>query len=186
MSDSDDIDLGGEDSAASEGAPKKKPSGLAALLPNLLKFVAIGLGAIIFIITVVVITVRIIGTGGKSQTVVTDPSSPYIRNRPEYSMFTAIGIVRTRTRDANPSAVVVDMVIGYNLNDSAAATELTSRLYQLRDFVRSYFNSKYAQDLQPENEAQIKQEIIEYLNNRVLDIAKVRMILFNQLDVMEM
>jgi flagellar FliL protein len=186
MSDGDDIDLGGEESTGSEGSAKKKPSGLAGLLPNLLKFVAIGLGAIIFIITVVVITVRIIGSGGKSQTVVTDPNSPYMGKRPDYSMFTSIGIVRTRTRDVTPSAVVVDMVIGYNLNDSAAATELTSRLYQLRDFVRSYFNGKYAQELQPENEAQIKQEIIEYLNNRVLDIAKVRMILFNQLDVMEM
>jgi flagellar FliL protein len=185
MSDSDDLDLGGEDSAGTQSSTKK-PSGLAALLPNLLKFIAIGLGALIFIVTVVVITVNILGGGGKSQTVVTDPSSPYIGKRPEYTMFTAIGVVRTRTRDVSSHAVVIDMVIGYDLNNNAAATELTSRLYELRDFVRSFFSGKYAVELQPENEAQLKQEIIEYLNTRVLDTAKARMILFNQLDVMEM
>ncbi|MDR2759675.1 MAG: flagellar basal body protein FliL [Spirochaetaceae bacterium] len=185
MSDSDDLDLGGDDSAGAQSSSKKS-SGLAAILPNLFKFIAIGLGALIFIVTVVVITVNILGGGGKSQTVVADPTSPYIGKRPEYTMFTAIGVVRTRTRDLTPNAVVIDMVIGYDLNNNAAATELTSRLYELRDFVRSFFSSKYAVELQPENETQLKQEIIEYLNTRVLDTAKARMILFNQLDVMEM
>ncbi|MDR0689733.1 MAG: flagellar basal body protein FliL [Spirochaetaceae bacterium] len=185
MPDNDDLDLGGEDSAGTQGTPKKT-SGLAALLPNLLKIIAIGLGALIFIVTVVIITVNILGGGGKSQTVVTDPASPYIGKRPEYAKFTAIGVVRTRTKDMTPTSVVIDMVIGYDLNNNAAATELTSRLYELRDFVRSFFSSKYAVELQTENEPQLKQEIIEYLNTRVLDTAKARMILFNQLDVMEM
>ncbi|MDR2363423.1 MAG: flagellar basal body protein FliL, partial [Spirochaetaceae bacterium] len=73
MPDNDDLDLGGEDSAGAQSAAKKT-SGLAALLPNLLKFIAIGLGALIFIVTVVIITVNILGGGGKSQTVVTDPA----------------------------------------------------------------------------------------------------------------
>jgi flagellar FliL protein len=182
MSDTDELNIDDGDAGVADAAPKKA-SGLGALLPNLLKFVAIGLGALIFIVTVSVITYNILNQGGRSQTVIPE-NSPYVGSRPQYAMFTAIGMVRTSTKDPVPYSVVVDMVVGYDLNDNAASTELTSRLYELRDFVRSYFRTKLAADLQPENEARIKQEIVELLNTRVLNTAKARVILFNQLDVM--
>jgi flagellar FliL protein len=184
MSDTDELNLDDGDVGAID-TTAKKPSGLAALLPKLLKFVAIGLGALIFIVTVSVITYNVLNKGGASQTIIPE-NSPYVGSRPQYAAFTAIGSIRTGTKDPAPYSVVVDMVIGYDINDNAAATELTGRLYELRDFVRSYFRSKMASELQPENEARIKQEIIELLNTRVLNTAKARIILFNQLDVMEM
>jgi flagellar FliL protein len=184
MSDNDELDLDGGDAAGLDSSPKKS-SGLGALLQNILKFVAIGLGAIIFIVTVAVITVRIMSGGGKSQTLTADPSSPYIGRRPEYAAFTLIGSVTTRTKDTTNYSVTVDMIIQYDLNDSAAQTELISRQYELRDFVRNYFSSKYAADLLPESEARLKQEIREILNTRFLDTARVRNILFNKLDVLE-
>ena len=183
MSDSDDLDLEGGDSPGID-APKKA-SGLVALLPNLLKFVAIGLGALIFIVTVSVITHNILNKGGRSQTVIPS-ASPFVGARPQFSVFTAIGQIRTSTSDPIPYSVVVDLVIHYDLNDNAAATEMTSRLYELRDFVCSFFRSKRADDLKPENEDRLKQEIIERLNTRVLNSARARMITFNQLDVMQM
>ena len=186
MSDSEELDLDGGESTGTDSSPKKKSFGLLAFLPNILKFVAIGLGALIFIVTVAVITYNIMNKGGKSQTGVADPSSPYVGKRPEYAMYTLIGAVTTQTKDPPPRySVTVDMVIGYDLNDNAAQTELTSRQYELRDFVRSYFTGKYAAELQPENEARLKQDIREILNTRFLDKAKVRIILFNKLDVME-
>jgi flagellar FliL protein len=184
MSDSDELDLEGGDSAAVEGSSKRS-SGIGALLPNLLKFVAIGLGALIFIVTVAVITFTIMNKRGKSQTVISD-SAQFVGKRPEYSMFTSIGVVRTSTKDATPHSVVVDMIVGYDQNDRNAQTELTTRLYELRDFVRSFFRGKYAEELQPDNEGRLKQEIIEALNTRVLVNSKARIITFNQLDVMQM
>ena len=77
-------------------------------------------------------------------------------------------------------------VLGYDLNDRNAQNELNSRLYELRDFVRHFFSNKYANDLSPANETRLKHEIIEEINTRLLDKAKVRIILFNQLQVMEM
>ena len=183
MSDSDGLDLdGGETPGAS--APKKA-SGLAALLPNLLKFVAIGLGALIFIVTVSVITYNILNKGGQSQTVIPS-ASPFVGTRPQYQMFTSIGTIRTNTKDVVPYSVVVDMVIGYDLNDNTAATELTGRLYELKDFVRIFFKSKVADELKPENEPRLKQEILEQLNTKILNSARAKIILFNQLDVMSM
>ena len=183
MSDNDELDLeGGEAPGAST---PKKASGLAALLPNLLKFVAIGLGALIFIVTVSVITYNILNKGGQSQTVIPS-ASPFVGSRPQYQMFTSIGLIRTSTRDVLPYSVVVDMVIGYDLNDNTAQAELGGRLYELRDFIRLFFKSKMADELRPENEARIKQEILEQLNTKVLNSARARIILFNQLDVMSM
>ncbi|MDR0662817.1 MAG: flagellar basal body-associated FliL family protein [Spirochaetaceae bacterium] len=184
MSDEADVNLetGAEDGAA--GGGKNRPVG-GGLLPKLLKFIAIGLGVLVFIVTVAVITFNVMNKGGKSQTVVPETDS-YVAVKKQYSMFTLIGNVATRTRDPTPWNVSVDMIIGYDLNDNATAGELNSRLYELRDFVRRYFSSKSAGELQPENEARIKNEIRELLNTTILDKARVRIILFDRLDLYEM
>jgi flagellar FliL protein len=183
---SDDIENAlGDDGGEGSPAPKKS-SGLAALLPNLFKFIAIGLGALIFIVTVAVVTFNIMSKGGKSQTAVTDPASPYVGKRPEYSNYTLIGQVTTRTRDRAVITVTVDVILQYDLNNVAAQTELTARQYDLRDFMRRYFSSKYAAELAPEHEERLKRDIQETLNTRFLDTAKVRNVLFLKLDMMEM
>ena len=184
MSDNDDLGLDDDGGAGASSAPAK-PSGLGALLPNLLKFVAIGLGAVIFIITVSVITFNVMQKGGQPQTV-TPSESPWQNIRPRYSFYTTIGPIRTSTKDPVPYAVVVEMIIGYDENDKSVADELTARLYELRDFVRGYFRGKAASELQRDNEARIKSEIIELLNTRILSTAKVRLITFNTFDIMEM
>jgi flagellar FliL protein len=179
---SDESDLNIEEKAGDGGGVKKIGAGL---LPKLLRFIAIGLGALVFIVTVVVITFNIMSKGGKSQTVVAQTDS-YAAVKKQYSMFTLIGSVNTRTRDTTPWMVSVDMIIGYDTNDNSTGIELTGRLYELRDFVRRYFSSKTAAELQPENEARIKNEIRELLNTTVLDKARVRLILFDKLDLYEM
>ena len=183
MSDDADLDLDGDDGGSASAS--KKTSGLGALLPNLLKFVAIGLGALIFIVTVSVITFNTMNRAGRSQTNI-PISSPFVGTRPTFHFFTLVGSVRTSTRDAIPRSVVVDMIIGYDEFDNATATELTNRVYELQDFVRVYFKSKTAEDLSPENEARIKQEILELLNTRMLNSGRARIILFKQLDVMQL
>jgi flagellar FliL protein len=184
--DDGDVVLDDSGDAPEGGAAKKKGGGLVALLPNLLKFVAIGLGALIFIVTVTVITFQIMNGGGRSQTNVNVSSDPYIGKRPEYLYYEGIGSVRTRTRDPTPYSVVIDMAIGYDPNDKNAQTELISRRIELHDFVRSFFSSKYARELEAENEVRLKQEILEALNTRVLNSAKAKTIMFKQKDVMEM
>lgn len=185
MSDSEELDMDGGEAPEAGTEPKKKKGGLGNLLPTILKFAAIGLGALIFIVTVSVITYNTMNKGGKSQTVVADPSSPYLGKRPVYAYFDPIGPIITRTKDAANYSVTVEMVLGYDLEDVAASSELSNRKPELIDFVRSYFTGKYAAEMQPENEVRLKQDIKEILNTRFLDTAKVRIILFNKLDVME-
>jgi len=185
MSDSDELDMDGGESPDSGASKKKKGGALGALLPTILKFAAIGIGALIFIVTVSAITYNIMSKGGKAQTVTADPTSPYVGKRPNYDMYTQIGSVTTKTKDAVNYSVTVVMNLGYDQGDMTAYSELSSRQYELRDFVRSYFTGKYAAELQPENEARLKQDIKEILNTRFLDTAKIRIVLFDRLDVME-
>jgi len=179
----DDIE-GGEAPDAAAGGSRKKGGGLGNLLPNILKFVAIGLGALVFIVTVSVITYNIMNKGGKSQTVITDPNSPYVGTRPEYNYYDSIGSITVETRDVQVrSTVTVDMILCYDLGDQVAAQELSSRRFELRDFVRSFFRQKTVAELAPEREEELKRNIREELNQRFLDKARVRNILFNKLDV---
>jgi len=184
MSDSDDFFDGGE-APESESPSKKKGGKVGNLLPNILKFVAIGLGAMVFIVTVSIITVNIMNKGGRNQTVISDPDSPYVGKRPEYGYYDSIGTVNVRTRDFPiSSTVTVDMIIGFDSGDQAASTELNSRRHELQDFTRRYFSSKTAAELAPDREDALKKEIRETLNTRFLDSRGARVILFRRLDVM--
>jgi flagellar FliL protein len=182
MSDDDDDIL---DGAPGLDGGSKKSSKLAGLIPKLLKFIAIGLGALIFIVTVAVITFNFLNKGGRSQTVVSE-TDPYVGRRPEYAYYTSIDQVRTFTNDPSPASVVVNIALGYDMNDAYAPTELTNRLYELRAFVRDFFHSKSIEELRPEDEAQLQQEIREALNTRILQTTRIRTVLFQQLDVIQM
>jgi len=187
MSDSDDLDLdSGEASDAGGGASKKRSGGLGNLLPTILKFVAIGLGATVFIVTVSIVTVNAVSKKGASVTTTGDPSSPYLGVMPNYSYYEGIGPITVKTSDYPAgSTVTVDMILGYDLNDQLATTELIGRRFQLIDFVRRYFSGKTALELSPVKEEELKAEIRETLNTRFLDTARVRIVLFRKLDVME-
>jgi len=186
MSDSDDLDLDGGDAPEAGSPAKKRSGGLGNLLPTILKFVAIGLGATVFIVTVSIITVNIVSSRGASQTVINDPTSPYVGVRPIYAYYDNIGTITVRTSDYPLSvSVTVDMIIGYDLDDATSALELTSRRFELRDFVRRYFAQKTAAELTPGREDTLKAEIREMLNTRFLDSRGARVILFNRLDIME-
>lgn len=185
MSDNrDELDLEGSETMGDAG-PSKRGGGLGALLPSILKFVAIGLGALIFIATVSIITYRIMSGSGAAQSAVPVTES-YQAAKPTLSWFTTIGVIRTRTKDPTPYSVVVNVVLGYDQDSKVAQNELTNRLYQIKDFIRNYFSQKTAAELKPENEQAIKAEMLELLNQNIFKDARMRDVLFQQLDVVEM
>jgi len=171
-------DEGGD---AGPAAGKKK----IGFLPALLKFVAIGLGALVFIVTVCVITFRVMNSGGKNQTMAPE-SSAYVATKPVYQYFTLLDEISTRTSDVTPYTVAVKVNFGFDEKDTTTQTELTGRRYELQDYLRNYFRQKSVEDLRPENEARLKNEIKEQLNTTKLDKARVREVFFDKLDIVEM
>lgn len=178
MADDDDLDMGDDDGAS---APKKGGGG-GGFLPTLLKFIALGLGAVILIVTVVIVTMKIMG-GNTSQQMTVPVTEEYSATRELLDWYTSLGSLRTKTSDAIPASVVVDVVLGYKKEDKATSTEITQRSIELKDFLRRYFTQKTAEELAPQNEENLKIEIRNAINDQILSSSKIKDVRFMQLDV---
>lgn len=177
----EDLDSGlDEDSGAAE-TPKKGGGGF---LPTLLKYVALALGAIILIVTVVIITMNIMGRN-KPQQVSIPISEDYKESAEELDWYQSLGDIQTRSSDPIPASIAVNIFLGYKKGDKVASTEITSQRIPIRDFLRNYFAAKTAEELAPRNEEKLKIEIRNEINDTLLNKAKIRKISFDKLNVVQ-
>lgn len=179
-----DDDLGFDDNNEGAGGTEKKSKGLGGLLPTLLKWVAIVLGAIILIVTVVVITMKVVG-GNTSQQAAIPVSQEYVGKREVLDWYTSLGQISTKTSDALPASVIVEVVLGYKKEDKAASTEITSRQIEIKDFLRRYFTEMTVEDLRPKNEDKRRIEIRNAINDDILSSSKIKDVRFLSLQVIE-
>ena len=179
MADDDDLGL---DEGDAGGAPAKKGGGLGGLLPTLLKWIAIGLGAIILIVTVVIITMKFVGGNTTNQAPV-PVAEEYTARKEILDWYSSLGSVRVKTSETNPATVVVEVVLGYKKDDKATSTEITQRTIELKDFLRRYFTQKTADELRPQNEENLKIEIRNAINDSILSSSKIKDVRFLSLDV---
>ena len=166
------------------GESEKKSKGLVGQLPTLLKWVSIVLGAIILIVTVVVITMKIVG-GNTSQQAVIPVSQEYGSKREVLDWYTSLGQVSTKTSDAIPVSVIVEVVLGYKQADKVASTEITQRQIEIKDYLRRYFTERTVEDLRPRNEEKRRIEIRNAINDDILSSSKIRDVRFLSLQIIE-
>jgi flagellar FliL protein len=161
----------------------KKVGFLPGIVIQILKWAALGLGAIIFIVTVVVITVGFLNKGSQSMTL-QQVSTDYSGKEPIYDWYGNVGEIRGRTSDQVPHTVIVDVKIGYPQQHKQMQAELISRTPQIRDIIRQFFTSKRAEELRPENEDNLKLELRDKIND-IMTSGKVRRIIFDSFTVVE-
>ena len=166
------------------GESEKKSKGIGGLLPTLLKWVAIVLGAIILIVTVVVITMKIVG-GNTSQQAVIPVSQEYGSKREVLDWYTSLGQISTKTSDSIPASVIVEVVLGYKQADKAASTEITQRQIEIKDYLRRYFTERTVEELRPRNEENRRIEIRNAINDDILSSSKIRDVRFLNLQIIE-
>jgi len=99
-----------------------------------------------------------------------------------YSFFTEVGNIRTITKDNLIVEVIV--IIGYAPDDFVVSSELSTRKDELNDFLIYYFKNKNASELFPENENELRMDILKSINNGFLENGRIRLILFDKLDLM--
>lgn len=179
MADEDDLDINGEDSGDS-GTSK---AGMGGILPTILKWVAIVVGAIILIVTVVVITMNIMNKNSPSQTLIPN-SGDFVQTREVLDWYT-IETIRTKSSDASPASVIVDVVLGYKSQDKVASTEITQRKIEIKDFIRRYFTQKSVNELKPQNEREMQIEIRNSINDDILTSSKIKDVRFMGLETIE-
>jgi len=167
-----------------ETAQPAKAKGAGPGIARILMIVGIGLGAVIFIVTIVVITVGIVNKGGKPAPTIVR-SEDYQAATPLFQYVGTIGEIRTKTSDKEPSSITVRINLGFEMQDKDSPVEVNARMPQIRDFLRRYFTAKMADDLTPDKESIIQDDIKENLN-RILSKPTVKEVLFERLDVIKM
>ncbi len=177
MADEDDVMDG-------EGGASSQKGGKGLVLPGLLKWVAIGIGGLILVVTIVVITFHIMG-GSQTNTSSVPMQEEYVQSREVLDWYTSLGSIRTKTSDPTPASVVVDVVFGYKKEDKATSTEITQRTVELKDFLRRFFTQKSKSELKPGDEENLKIEIRNAINDSILSTSKIKDVRFMQLDVIE-
>jgi flagellar FliL protein len=96
-----------------------------------------------------------------------------------------LGQIRTKSSDILPASIVVEVVLGYKLDDKATASEITSRQIEIKDFLRRYFTEKTSLELRPSNEDKLRVEIRNSINDDILSTTKIRDVRFLSLEVIE-
>jgi flagellar FliL protein len=168
-------EAGGEDQPQQTG--KKKIGFLPAIVIDILKWAAIVIGAIIFIVVTVVITVRMINSGNQATATRLPIGSEYEQgSAPMLSWFSQIGEIRGVTADEVRRTFLVSVHIGYEPESEATQQELISREVQITEAIAVYFSGKTVAELQGnENRQRATQELREEINrimtNDVRDVA---------------
>ena len=141
----------------------------------------------IFVITVIFISVlcSCISGGNTSQQAVIPVSQEYGSKREVLDWYTSLGQVSTKTSDAIPASVIVEVVLGYKQADKAASTEITQRQIEIKDYLRRYFTELTVEDLRPRNEEKRRIEIRNAINDDILSSSKIRDVRFLSLQIIE-
>lgn len=182
MADEDSLELDGEEGGFS-GSPKKSNL-FSGMLFTILKWVAISIGAILLVVTVAVITTKVM-TQNKPTTAAYPSAEEYKGKRETLSWYTSLGQIRTKSSDVLPASIVVEVALGYKLDDKATASEITSRQIEIKDFLRRYFTGKTSVELRPYNEDKLRIEIRNTINDDILSTTKIRDVLFLTFDIIE-
>ncbi len=173
MFDADDDVVGAE-----ESQPGQKRIGfLSGVLIQVLKWVGIILGAVIFIVTVVVVTVNFLNRGGVSQTRI-PTSEEYRAEAPILDWFQQIGELRGSTHDDVRTTYIIEPFLGYDGANDALTTELIRRRIQLIGIFHDYFGGKSVDELQGQaNRNKARQDLQDRIN-RILRSGSIRDIVF--------
>lgn len=180
----DNADINLDESAGEGTVPAKGKNKLTGLIPGMLKWILIAVGAVILIVVVVFITIKLVNNNSSAQTTI-QMSEEYTAQREILDWYTSLGVIRTKTSDDIPASVVVNIALGYKKDDKATATEITERKIELTDFLRRYFTEKTIAELKPQNEQKLKIELRNAINDEILSNTKIRDVSFQQLDVVE-
>jgi flagellar FliL protein len=155
---------------------------IPAMLLKILKWVAIGIAGIIFIVTVVVITVNIMDRGPQAEAY-PSASEEYKRSQPILQWYD-IPEIRGRTADDTAHTVIVNPKLGYEKDNKNIQSELIARKEQIIDIMRRYFSSRKASELSPQHEPEIKEELKERVNG-IMSSKGIEQIVFLQFNVIE-
>lgn len=177
------LDFEGGDAAESVEGPKKAGGFPAGLLLTVLKWAAIGLGMIILVVTVTVITFSVINKGKSSQNLAA--SSPEFQGKAEpLAYYDSIASVRGQTVDESPAIFLVKLSLGYDEKSKEISVELGQRQREIQNIILLTLSSKQASAL-GSNNYKVLQEELKTAINTLMRTGKIKSVIFSEFTVMK-
>ncbi len=175
-------EVGGEEAAGGG----RSVGFLPGLLIQVLKWAGIVVGAIIFIVTVVVVTLQVMGDTTQSQTVLPPDSPELSTERPAMlTYYQAIGEIRGVTADQPRRTFIIEPVLGYSQDNRQLQTELVQLTIPIREEIDFYFSERTADDLLgPESRRRVKEDLATRIN-RMLRSGEVEDVAFQQYQIVD-
>lgn len=170
----------GDEEAASEDGGERRGGLFSGLAIQILKWMAIVLGAIIFVVTVVVVTLNVLQSDEPTGAQL-PASEDYRATLPDYEYVSGVGELRGNTADGI-STFIVDIHLGIDEGDVRIREEISRRTPRIRDAVRNLIASQTTEQLRPQNEDTLKQEIRERIN-AIMSAGRVREVVFDEFQV---
>jgi flagellar FliL protein len=173
-------DLNLEEVGAGADAAAGPRSGglLSGMLLNILKWAAIGIGAVIIVVTTTVITVRIVSKGNQQQGLAAI-SPAYATKQPPLASFDDIEQIRGQTADDPPAIFLMQVSLAYDANDKLIGPEIGGRKRQIQSLILTDISQKTAADLVPANYNKLQAELLDIINSVMKD-GKVQGVMFRQ------
>lgn len=170
----------GKNSSKATFAKAGKILSILSLLPAIL------LLAFIIIPDIGVTATKIVGNNNVGTSSTIPMANEYKTESKEIlDWYTSLGLIKTKTMENNPSNIQVDVVLGYNINDKTASNEIEQKSDKIKKFLTQYFTQKTSEDLRPQNEENLKIEILNGINDSILSSSKIKDVRFMQFDVIK-
>ena len=174
----EDVGAGAEDAA---GVPKGGL--LSGMLLNILKWAAIGVGAIIIVVTTTVITLRVVNKGNQPQGLAAVAPEYTAKSEP-LAAYDGIDQIRGQTADKPAAIFLLQVSLGYDPKDKEVSVEIGERRRQIQDIITSNISQKTATELSSEHWDALKQELMGMIN-MIMKNGKVKSVMFQSFIVQQ-
>lgn len=169
-----------------EGGDESADPSRAGVVPSVviqvLKWVAIIVGTIIFVVTVVVITLNIMGAGRQSQNRI-PRSESYDGPPPVYSWYEEIPELRGVTNDQVSRTFVINVQLGYEKDNTGTSVKIGDQTVPITDMLNIWFASRNAEYLQNiNNREEIRKRLLADLKKIVPEIETIAFTQYQILD----
>ena len=173
-----DLNLEDVGAGAEDVSGPRRGGLLSGLLLTILKWAAIGIGAVIIVVTTTIITVRIVSKGAQPEGLAAI-SPAYAAKQAPLSFYDDIEQIRGQTTDDPPAIYLLQVSLGYDPKDKEVSVEIGNRRREIQDIILRDISQKKAADLGPSHYDEIQAELKDMINEIMRD-GKVQAVTFRQ------
>jgi flagellar protein FliL len=173
-----DLNLEDVGAGAEDVAGPRKGGLLSGMLLTILKWAAIGIGAVIIVVTTTVITVKLVNKGNNNQGL-SAVSPAYSTKEPAWQVYDGIDQIRGTTADDPAGLFMLQVSLGYDEKEKEVSVEIGNRKRQIQDLIIKFVSKKSAADLVPSHYDELQQELQDQINT-IMTSGKVKSVMFQQ------